>query len=81
MNPVNPTAFPTLPLARSAIDRAAHRRTDDLLQVLLADSATRVLAVSDGRSPVTGDPVGSNDGIGDGTYAFSALPPGGVKIG
>ena len=57
VTPPSPTAFPTLPLARSAIDRAAHRRTDDLLQLLLADSATRVLAVSDGRSPVAGDPV------------------------
>jgi len=54
---VRPTALPTLPLARSAIDRAAHRRTEDLLPVLLADPATRVLAVADGRTPVTGDPV------------------------
>jgi len=57
VNSVRPPAFPTLPLARSAIDRAAHRRTEDLLPALLADPATRVLAVADGRTPVAGDPV------------------------
>ncbi|MBC7638786.1 MAG: NAD(+) diphosphatase [Rhodoferax sp.] len=51
-------SLPTLPLARSAIDRAAHRRTEDLLTALLAQPATRVLAVAAGRAAVSGDPVG-----------------------
>lgn len=53
------TALPSsaLPLSRSAVDRAAHRRTDDLLPVLLGDPATRVLAVDAGRVAVSGDPV------------------------
>lgn len=50
-------SLPTLPLARSAIDRAAHRRTEDLLATLLAHPATRVLAVAAGRAAVSGDPV------------------------
>ena len=50
-------SLPTLPLARSAIDRAAHRRTDDLLPTLLTQPTTRVLAVASGRAAVAGDPV------------------------
>ena len=50
MTSVPPVGLPSLPLARSGIDRATHRRTDDLLPRLLADPATRVLAVSAGRA-------------------------------
>lgn len=53
MTSARPTGLRALALARSAIDRAGHRRTDDLLPALLGDPATRVLAVSAGRSPVT----------------------------
>jgi NAD+ diphosphatase len=44
-------------LALSPIDRAAERRGDDLVPKLLADPATRVLTVSDGRALVVGDPA------------------------
>lgn len=47
---VPPAGPPSLPLARSGIDRATHRRTDDLLPRLLSDPATRVLAVTVGRA-------------------------------
>ncbi|HEX8497415.1 MAG TPA: NAD(+) diphosphatase [Actinomycetales bacterium] len=50
--------LPFLPLARSGVDRAAHRRGPALLADLLGDPATRVLDVADGRAPVSGeDPV------------------------
>jgi len=54
---VTSVSLPALPLARSAIDRAAHRRDEDLLGTLLADASTRVLAVGAGRAAVTTDPV------------------------
>lgn len=42
-----------LPLARSAIDRAAHRRSDDAwIAAAWRDGATRVLLVADGQVPV-----------------------------
>ncbi len=47
-----------LPLARSGVDRAGHRRDEDLLPALLADPATRVLELASGRAAVTeGDEV------------------------
>ena len=46
-----------LALARAAVDRAAHRRTDDdWLDKAWQDPATRVLLISDGRAEVSGDP-------------------------
>ena len=49
--------MPDLALARAAVDRAAHRRTDDdWLDKSWQDSATRVMLVSDGRADVSGDP-------------------------
>ena len=56
------TGPPELALARSAVDRAAHRRTDDLLTTLLGSSATRVLAVADGRTPVRSEPLEGDPG-------------------
>lgn len=42
-----------LPLARSAIDRAAHRRGDEAwMSAAWRDDATRVLVVADGQAPV-----------------------------
>jgi NAD+ diphosphatase len=50
-------ALPDLALARAAVDRAAHRRTDESwLAVAWADPATRVLRVAQGRAAVAGDP-------------------------
>ena len=49
--------MPDLALARAAVDRAAHRRTDeDWLDKTWQDPATRVMLVSDGRADVSGDP-------------------------
>jgi NAD+ diphosphatase len=49
--------LPHLALARAAVDRAAHRRTDDdWLDKAWQDPATRVMLVSDGRADVSGDP-------------------------
>ncbi len=49
--------LPDLALARAAVDRAAHRRTDDdWLDKAWQDPATRVLLVSGGRAEVSGDP-------------------------
>ena len=46
----------TLPLARSVVDPAAHRRAEEaLLDELWADPATRVLVVHEGRLPLTDD--------------------------
>ena len=48
-----PESLRNLSLSRTALDRAAHRRADPrLLQDLLADPATRVLAVVDGSAEV-----------------------------
>lgn len=41
--------LPDLPLTRPVADRAAHRRTSDLLPMLLAEPSTAVLEVSGGR--------------------------------
>ena len=47
----------SLALARGAIDRAAHRRTDEVwLTDRWNDPSTRVLIVHDGAAVVTGDP-------------------------
>lgn len=51
MTPDAPAGLP-LPLARSGVDRASHRRSEDLLPALLAAPATLVLEVSGGRAPV-----------------------------
>ncbi|MEP6762105.1 MAG: NAD(+) diphosphatase [Sporichthyaceae bacterium] len=49
--------LPDLALARAALDRAAHRRTDEAwLDKVWQDPATRVLLISGGRAEVTGDP-------------------------
>jgi NAD+ diphosphatase len=49
--------LPDLALARAAVDRAAHRRTDDdWLDKTWQDPATRVLLISGGRADVSGDP-------------------------
>ncbi len=46
----------TLPLARSVVDPAAHRRAEPgLIDELWADPATRVLVVHEGRLPLTDD--------------------------
>jgi len=44
-----------LPLSRAVVDRAAHLRTDDGLARALADGATRVVLLRDGRVPVDAD--------------------------
>lgn len=44
------------PLAGSPVDRAGYRRGEALTAELLADPATRVLTVSDGRALVRGEP-------------------------
>ncbi len=54
--PDSPGGLP-LPLARPGVDRAGHRRDDDLLPALLADPATRVLEVAAGRVAVIGADV------------------------
>lgn len=59
-----------LPLARSGVDRAGARRTEDLLPALLADPATRVLEVCEGRAEVTEVPDGA-----EGTEPALALRP------
>ena len=52
----SPELLVNLPLARTAVDRAAERRSDpDLVPQLLADPATRVLAVRDGSAEVSAD--------------------------
>jgi NAD+ diphosphatase len=49
--------LPDLALSRAAVDRAAHRRTDeDWLDKTWQDPATRVMLVSEGRADVSGDP-------------------------
>jgi NAD+ diphosphatase len=49
--------LPDLALARAAVDRAAHRRTDDdWLDKAWQDPRTRVLRISGGRAEVSGDP-------------------------
>ena len=49
-----PESLQNLSLARTALDRAAHRRDDpQLLEHLLADHETRVLAVVDGSAEVS----------------------------
>lgn len=60
----------TLPLARSVVDPAAHRRTDPgLVEALLVDPTTRVLVLQGGRLPLADD--GANldlrapDAVGD----------------
>ena len=46
----------TLPLARSVVDPAAHRRAEPgLLDELWADPATRVLVLHEGRLPLADD--------------------------
>jgi NAD+ diphosphatase len=46
-----------LALARAAVDRAAHRRTDEeWLDKAWHEPATRVLRISNGRAEVSGDP-------------------------
>ncbi|HEY7720586.1 MAG TPA: NAD(+) diphosphatase [Pedococcus sp.] len=52
----SPELLANLPLARTAVDRAAERRADpDLVPRLLAEPATRVLAVRDGSAEVSLD--------------------------
>jgi NAD+ diphosphatase len=52
----SPELLANLPLARTAVDRAAERRADpDLVARLLADPDTRVLAVRDGSAEVSAD--------------------------
>jgi NAD+ diphosphatase len=54
---VRRTMLRDLALARAAVDRAAHRRTDDdWLDKAWQDPATRVLLINDGRAEVSGDP-------------------------
>lgn len=51
------TPLTRLALARGAVDRASHRRTDaDWLAARWRDASTRVLLVQDGAATVTGDP-------------------------
>jgi NAD+ diphosphatase len=49
--------LPDLALSRAAVDRAAHRRTDEAwLASAWADPATRVMRIAQGRAAVAGDP-------------------------
>ena len=51
--------LPDLALARAAVDRAAHRRTDEeWLDKAWHAAATRVLRLCEGRAEVSGDPPG-----------------------
>jgi NAD+ diphosphatase len=51
--------LPDLALARAAVDRAAHRRTDvEWLDKAWHAAGTRVVQVSDGRAAISGDPPG-----------------------
>lgn len=56
MTSLSPAGLSNLPLARSGVDRAGHRRTDDLVAALLTDPTTRVLPVAGGRAPTTPGP-------------------------
>lgn len=56
MTSLSPAGLSNLPLARSGVDRAGHRRTDDLVAALLTDPATRVLPVAGGRAPTAPGP-------------------------
>ncbi len=67
--------LPELALARAAVDRAAHRRTDEeWLDKAWQASGTRVVQVSEGRTEVSGDPPGLVFGkpsdVGDGERFF-----------
>jgi NAD+ diphosphatase len=75
------TGLADLALARAAVDRAAHRRTDEAwLAQAWASPTTRVLSLRDGRTAVVGDPprllVGAPAAAGAGERFFLGVEDG-----
>jgi NAD+ diphosphatase len=77
--------LPDLALARAAVDRAAHRRTDEeWLDKAWHASGARVIRVSEGRAEVAGDPPGLVFGtpseVADGERFFLGVDDDGVAF-
>ncbi|WP_240037257.1 NAD(+) diphosphatase [Orlajensenia leifsoniae] len=63
----------SIPLARHLLDRDADSRSrDGLLESLLADPITRVIAVHRGRALLSGEGEGADQGADDGAAAVAA---------